>query len=144
MPMIDVVLPAGLIPAEQHRALGAGLSTAVLEAERAPLAEPFLSNTAVYVHELPAAAVQTAAEAQAPAVRVTVTTPPGALDRDGQRALVAAATQRVAEAAGDPAVAARTWVILTEAAEGGWGIAGHALGQAEFAALAQQRRGAAA
>jgi hypothetical protein len=28
-----------------------------------------------------------------------------------------------------------TWVILTEAAEGGWGIGGRALGKAEFAAL---------
>lgn len=137
MPMIDVHLPAGLIAPGRHRALGEGLATAVLEAERAPLAEPFLSNTAVFVHELPAAAVQTAAEAAAPAVRVTITTPPGALDRDAQRALVAAATRHVAEAAGDPAIARRTWVVLSEAAEGGWGVAGHALGRAELAALAK-------
>src|SRR6266511_4277926 len=31
--------------------------------------------------------------------------------------------------------AARTWVLLTEAAEGGWGIAGTAFGREEFAAL---------
>jgi phenylpyruvate tautomerase PptA (4-oxalocrotonate tautomerase family) len=29
----------------------------------------------------------------------------------------------------------RTWILLTEAAEGGWGIAGTALGKLEFADL---------
>ncbi len=38
----------------------------------------------------------------------------------------------VATAAG--ARAARTWVLLTEAAEGGWGVAGVALGRDEFTA----------
>jgi hypothetical protein len=32
--------------------------------------------------------------------------------------------------------AGRTWVILSEAAEGGWGIAGTAYGKEEFGALA--------
>jgi hypothetical protein len=36
----------------------------------------------------------------------------------------------------------RTWVLLTEAAEGGWGIAGTALGREEFAALAEEQIGA--
>ena len=30
----------------------------------------------------------------------------------------------------------RTWVILTEAAEGGWGLSGTAFGVEEFGALA--------
>jgi phenylpyruvate tautomerase PptA (4-oxalocrotonate tautomerase family) len=51
---------------------------------------------------------------------------------------VAEATKIVAEVAGDPSQAARTWVLLSEAAEGGWGIAGTAFGQAEFAALAKR------
>ena len=37
----------------------------------------------------------------------------------------------------DPSQAARTWVILTEGAAGGWGIAGTAYGQAEFLDLAK-------
>jgi len=41
----------------------------------------------------------------------------------------------VARIAGDPSQAARTWVLLSEAAEGGWGIAGTAFGREEFAAL---------
>jgi len=64
--------------------------------------------------------------------------PPGALDRAGQRALVADVTQIVAKIAGDPTQAGRTWVLLTEAAEGGWGIAGRAFGRAELAALAER------
>jgi hypothetical protein len=40
-----------------------------------------------------------------------------------------------ARIAGDPSQAGRAWVLLTEAAEGGWGIAGTAFGCEEFAAL---------
>jgi hypothetical protein len=39
---------------------------------------------------------------------------------------------------GDSSQVARTWVLLTEAAEGGWGIAGAAFGRDEFAALAKK------
>jgi hypothetical protein len=45
-------------------------------------------------------------------------------------------TQIVARIAADPSQGGRTWVLLTEAAEGGWGIAGTAFGREEFAALA--------
>ena len=68
-------------------------------------------------------------------MRVQVVTPPAALSRDGQKKLVAEATQIVARISGDPSQAARTWVLLTEAAEGGWGIAGTAFGREEFATL---------
>jgi hypothetical protein len=37
----------------------------------------------------------------------------------------------------------RTWVILTEAAEGGWGMLGTAFGKEEFAALAAKAKAAA-
>ena len=39
-----------------------------------------------------------------------------------------------AELAGDPELAGHTWVVLTAATEGGWGVAGFALGADEFAA----------
>jgi hypothetical protein len=38
----------------------------------------------------------------------------------------------IAKIAGDPTQGARTWVLLTETAEGGWGIAGTAFGGEEF------------
>jgi hypothetical protein len=44
----------------------------------------------------------------------------------------------VTRISGDPSQASRTWVFLTEAAEGGWGIAGTAFGRDEFAALAKK------
>ena len=62
------------------------------------------------------------------------------LNRDGQKQLVAEATQIVARIAGDPSQTTRTWVLLTEAAEGGWGIAGTAFGREEFAALAAKKK----
>ncbi len=40
---------------------------------------------------------------------------------------------------GDATQSTRTWVLLTEAAEGGWGIAGTAFGREEFAALAAKK-----
>lgn len=141
MPMIDVYVPADLFPADADRALGERLTMAVLRAEGVAAPGPFhTDNTAAYVHRLPPAAVQTAATAQARTVRVQVVTPPGALSRDGQKRLVKEATEIVAALSGDPTQAGRTWVILTEAAEGGWGLAGTAFGREEFAALAAKAR----
>lgn len=135
MPAIDVYVPQGLLPADSERALARALTEALLDAEGVPLSDPYLENTAAYVHELPSAAVQTAGTDHAKTVRVQVLTPPGALDRTAQRNFVARATEIVADIVEDPRQAGRTWVFLTEAAEGGWGIGGFALGKEEFAAL---------
>jgi phenylpyruvate tautomerase PptA (4-oxalocrotonate tautomerase family) len=135
MPAIDVYAPQGLLPTGSNRPLARALTEALLEAEGAPLVDPYLENTAAYVHELPADAVHTAGTDRARTVRVQVLTPPGVLDRAAQRQFVARATEIVAEVAGDPTQAGRTWVFLTEAAEGGWGIGGIAFGREEFAAL---------
>jgi phenylpyruvate tautomerase PptA (4-oxalocrotonate tautomerase family) len=53
--------------------------------------------------------------------------------------LVKEATEIVAKISGDPSQSGRTWVLLTEAAEVGWGIAGTAFGREEFAALASEK-----
>ena len=143
MPMIDVYAPADLFPADADRALGEQLTLAVLRAEGVAAPGPFhTDNTAAYIHRLPASAVQTAATAQARTVRVQVITPPGALGREGQKQLVKEATEIVATLSGDATQAACTWVILTEAAEGGWGLRGTAFGKEEFAALAAKARAA--
>ncbi len=141
MPMIDVYAPADLFPAGIDRTLAAQLTTALLRAEG--VAEPgpaHLDNTGAYLHRLPPDAVHTAGTAASPVgaartVRIQVLTPPGALTREGQRSLVADATRIVATLTGDPSQPARTWVLLTESAEGGWGIGGTAFGREEFAAL---------
>ena len=59
-------------------------------------------------------------------MRVQVLTNAGALDRDKQLAVVSQFTELVSQAANDPSLTERTWVLLTEAIEGGWGLAGHA------------------
>ncbi len=59
-------------------------------------------------------------------MRVQVLTNAGALDRDKQIAVVQRLTDLVAAASNDPTLRERTWVLLTEAAPGGWGLWGHA------------------
>lgn len=135
MPMIDVLLPDGLVPESAQPELGQGLAAALLRWEGNPVAAPYSEHTAVFFHVLARSAVHTAATANAAAVRVQVTTPPAALSREGQIGFVEEATRLIADAAGDDTLPGRTWVVLTEAAEGGWGIAGFALGRAEFDAL---------
>jgi phenylpyruvate tautomerase PptA (4-oxalocrotonate tautomerase family) len=59
-------------------------------------------------------------------IRVQVLTNAGALDRDKQLAVVRQFTKLITAAAADTSVSNRTWVLLTEAVDGGWGLAGHA------------------
>ena len=66
-----------------------------------------------------------------------VLTNSGALDRDKQLAVVRQLTDIVAAAGGDPTLADRTWVLLTEAPEGGWGLWGHAHTNAELVTAAR-------
>jgi hypothetical protein len=51
-------------------------------------------------------------------------------------------TAKVAKAAGDPTLAQRTWVLITESPEGGWGISGQANTGADIAALARAQMAA--
>ena len=46
-------------------------------------------------------------------------------------------TDIAADAAGDPTLTGRTWVLLTEAPDGGWGLAGHANTNEELVAAAR-------
>ena len=66
-----------------------------------------------------------------------ILTPVGVLDRAKQRGVVREITDIVAAAAGDPSLPERTWVLITESPEGGWGIAGIANTSADIAAAAR-------
>jgi phenylpyruvate tautomerase PptA (4-oxalocrotonate tautomerase family) len=135
--MIDVYAPTDLFPSGTDRQLAEELTSALLRAEGVTTPSAVhLANTAAYIHRLDPKTVHTAGTDSARTVRVQVITPPGALNRAGQKTLTTEATQIIAKIAGDPTQGARTWVLLTEAAEGGWGIAGTAFGREEFAALA--------
>jgi phenylpyruvate tautomerase PptA (4-oxalocrotonate tautomerase family) len=123
MPMIDVYATAGSFP-DKHT-LAQDLATAVMLWEQVPPISLFRDNTAAFVHELPADAISNVA-GESNYVRLEVLTPSGTLDRAKQLGVVKELTEIVATAAGDPTQAQRTWVLLTESPEGGWGIAGHA------------------
>jgi phenylpyruvate tautomerase PptA (4-oxalocrotonate tautomerase family) len=51
--------------------------------------------------------------------------------------VVSRLTTLVADAAGDSSLSDRTWVLLTEAPDGGWGLAGHANTNQELVAAAR-------
>jgi phenylpyruvate tautomerase PptA (4-oxalocrotonate tautomerase family) len=132
--MIDVYAAAGTF-GDRNR-LAQDLARAVMRWEAVPEIPLFTDNTAAFIHDLPADAISTAA-GSSDYVRVQVLTPAGVLDRAKQLGVVKELTEIVARAAGDTAIAQRTWVLLTESPEGGWGIAGHANTQADIAAAAR-------
>jgi phenylpyruvate tautomerase PptA (4-oxalocrotonate tautomerase family) len=129
MPMIDVYAVAGTFR-DQHD-LARDLAAAVMRWEQVPPLALFRNNTAAFVHELPADSLSNVA-GDSNYVRVQVLTPVGVLDR-----VVEELTSIVAAAAGDPGLGERTWVLLTESPEGGWGIGGHANTGADIAAAAR-------
>ena len=134
MPMIDVYAVAGTFP-DSH-ALARDLAAAVMRWEQVPDLPLFANNTAAFIHGMDAAAISNVA-GDSNYVRVQVLTPAGVLDRDKQLGVVAELTEIVAAAAGDQSLRERTWVLLTESPEGGWGIAGHANTNADIAAAAR-------
>jgi phenylpyruvate tautomerase PptA (4-oxalocrotonate tautomerase family) len=134
MPMIDVYAAAGTF-ADKHR-LAVDLATAVMTIEQVPDIPMFRQNTAAFVHDLAADSLANV-DGDSNYVRVQVLTNAGALDRDKQLAVVRQLTDIVAAAAGDPALVGRTWVLLTEAPDGGWGLAGHANTNEELVAAAR-------
>ena len=140
MPMIDVYAASGTF-FDPHR-LAQDVASAVMRWEQVPEIPLFADNTAAFIHDLPADAISTAS-GRSNYVRVQVLTPAGVLDRDKQLGVVKELTEIVAAAAGDPELAERTWVLLTESPEGGWGIAGHANTQADIAGAARAALSAA-
>jgi len=136
MPMIDAYAVAGTFP-DKHQ-LAIDLATAVKTIEQVPDIPMFRQNTAAFVHDLPADSLANV-NGENNYVRVQVLTNAGALDRAKQLAVVRRLTEIVATAADDPSLAERTWVLLTEAPEGGWGLWGHAHTNAELVAAAREQ-----
>jgi phenylpyruvate tautomerase PptA (4-oxalocrotonate tautomerase family) len=97
---------------------------------------PIRQNTAAFIHDLPADSLPNV-NGETNYVRIQVLTNAGALDRRKQLAVVERLTNIAADAAGDPGLASRTWVLLTEAPDGGWGLAGHANTNEELVAAAR-------
>jgi phenylpyruvate tautomerase PptA (4-oxalocrotonate tautomerase family) len=142
MPMIDVYATSGTFA--DRKSLARDLAATLMRIEQVPDIPMFRQNTAAFVHDLPDGTLANV-EGASNYVRVQVLTNAGALDREKQLSVVRQFTDLVAAAAGDPSLAGRTWVLLTEAVEGGWGLAGHANTNAELvdaarAQIAELRR----
>jgi len=135
MPMIDVYAPNGTF--KDRKALARDLAAAVMRWEGVPEIPLFTSNTAAFVHDLPADAISDVS-GDGSHVRVQVLTPAGVLNRDKQLGVVKELTEIVAAAAGRPTLRERTWVLIVESPDGGWGIAGHANTNADIAQLARR------
>ena len=146
MPMIDVYAAAGTFA--DPKKLAQSLAATLMSIEQVPDIPMFRKNTAAFVHDLPADSLSNV-DGESTYVRVQVLTNAGALDRDKQLAVVRQLTDIIADASGDPTQAARTWVLLTEAPDGGWGLAGHAntntelitAARAEIAKIAADQQG---
>ena len=134
MPMIDVYATAGTF--NDKHTLAIDLATTVMTIEAVPNIPMFRQNTAGFVHDLPEGDLSNV-NGDTNYVRVQVLTNAGALDRDKQLAVVEQLTALIASASDDPTIVDRTWVLLTEAVPGGWGLKGHANTNDELVAAAR-------
>jgi phenylpyruvate tautomerase PptA (4-oxalocrotonate tautomerase family) len=135
MPMIDVYAAEGTF--RDRKTLARDLAAAVMRWEGVPQIPLFKDNTAAFIHDLPSDALSNVT-GDSNYVRIQVLTPIGVLDRDKQLGVVKELTDIVATAAGDPTLTERTWCLLTESPEGGWGINGHANTGADLVAAARR------
>ena len=138
MPMIDVYATQGTF--KDRKTLAKDLASAVMRWEGVPPISLFKDNTAAFVHDLPADAISNVS-GDSNYVRVQVLTPVGVLNRDKQLGVVKDLTDIVAAAAGDTTLTERTWVLIYESPDGGWGIGGHANTNADIAQAARKALG---
>jgi len=134
MPMIDIYATAGTF-SDPHT-LAKDAAATVKSIEQVPDIPMFRKNTAAFVHELANGALSNV-DGDTNYVRVQVLTNQGALDRPKQIEVVRQLTDLVAKAAGDDGLKQRTWVLLTEAVQGGWGLWGHAHNNDEIVTAAK-------
>ena len=123
MPMIDIYARVGTFADTKKLAMDAANTVKTIEG--VPDIPMFRKNTAAFVHELPAGS-NANVDGDESYIRIQVLTNKGALDREKQLAVVEQLTKLVISATGDETLKERTWVLLTEAEEGGWGLWGHA------------------
>src|SRR6478672_9275495 len=123
VPMIDVYASEATF-ANPHQ-LARDLAAAVMWWEQVPDLALFRRDTAAFVHQMAPAAISNV-DGESDYVRVEVLTPVGVFDREKQLGVARDLTEIVAAGAGDPPTSLRTWVLIAESPDGGWGIGGHA------------------
>jgi phenylpyruvate tautomerase PptA (4-oxalocrotonate tautomerase family) len=130
--MIDVYVPEGTFPVEHAGKVLKQLTEALLkwtDASEIPIAR---DNTMAYLHTLPAAHV-TAGGKPAIFVRIDVKVPEVVLSTiERRRGFIADATDIVNALSVDGHDSQRTWVTISNTADGGWGLGGHGLTNAEL------------
>ena len=141
MPMIDVYAAEGAF-ADRHT-LARDLAAAVMGWSGVPDLSLFRSNTAAFVHHMPAETISNVNGGQQLRPRAGPDAV-GVLDREKQLGVVRELTDIVAAAAGDATLVDRTWVLIYESPEGGWGINGHSNTGGDMAAAAHAELTAAA
>jgi len=134
MPMIDIYAVSGTF--KDTKKLATDAAATVKKVEGVPDIPMFRKNTAGFVHELPENTLANV-DGDSNYVRVQVLTNKGALDRNKQIEVVKQLTDLVVSAAGDNTLKERTWVLLTEAVDGGWGLWGHAQTNEELVTAAK-------
>jgi len=138
MPVIDVYAASGTFA--RKRGLIAAVTAAVMKWEAVPPIALFKDNTAAFIHEMDVDSLGNA-NGDSNYVRVQILTPVGVLNREKQIGVVKDLTDIVAAAAGDAGLVERTWVLIHESPDGGWGIDGQANTNADIAASARRALG---
>jgi phenylpyruvate tautomerase PptA (4-oxalocrotonate tautomerase family) len=140
MPMLDVYIPEGALPAAAEQELLAKLTDILLVHEGADPTDPFARSIAwVFLHR-PAQVFVAGAPADAPRYKIVPTVPEGQFDDERRSAMVAAVTEAVldAEDGAHPRDPMRVWVFPTEMPDGTWGAAGRINTLADIAGLAMR------
>lgn len=127
MPLIQVAAEKGMLEKPQQDELMARVSNAVLKAERAPIdfAGAQALTWAYYSETAVGSTYIGGANIESPPLRVTVTTPEGALNMDTRAELVSEIGKIVDDIVGVYEGRLNHWALLHEIAEGSWAGGGH-------------------
>src|SRR5579863_141142 len=130
--MIDVYIPEGTMSDESRGKVLKQLTDALLkwtDASEIPIAR---DNTMAYLHTLPPEYV-TAGGNPAIFVRVDVKVPEVVLSTiERRRGFIADATDIVSALSIEGHDSSHTWVTISNTVDGGWGLGGHGLTNAEL------------
>lgn len=135
MPMIDFYATPGTF--SDQKGLTQKAAELMMEVEKVPNIPMFRNNTAGFFHELDNDSISNA-NGDSNYVRVQVLTNKDALSREQQVELVEKMTDLVVQQSGNDELKNNTWVLLTEATAGGWGLWGHAHTNEELVAAAKK------
>jgi phenylpyruvate tautomerase PptA (4-oxalocrotonate tautomerase family) len=137
MPMLDVYIPEGALPAKVEKGLLRTLTDVLLEHEGADPRNPAARGLAkVWLHR-PAAILHAGEEPSAPHYRVIASVPEGQFDDERRASMVTAVTEAILTAENgcydrDPL---RIWLFANEIPDGTWGGGGRIARLADIAGI---------